>query len=219
MRPLALDLCCGLGGWSHGLLDAGWNVIGIDIEQWDGYPANDKRVYFVKKDVRAFTESELKLTYADVRLVCASPPCQEFSYYSFPFKRCRELAATIPPDKSIWQACEWIAKTCKAPLIMENVRGAQKYMGKAKAHYGSYYLWGDVPALLPVGNPQKGFQKNKVRTFGLGKDEKTTKNSMQRQGNRKEFAAKCAMIPFELAFWIGKCFYPRVTTLPWQPVV
>ena len=36
------------------------------------------------------------------------------------------------------------------PMIQENVRGAQKYVGRAQWHYGSYYLWGDVPALMPI---------------------------------------------------------------------
>src|SRR6185437_193363 len=35
------------------------------------------------------------------------------------------------------------------PLIVENVRGAQPWVGKARWNFGSYYLWGDVPALMP----------------------------------------------------------------------
>jgi len=31
-RPLAIDLCCGLGGWTEGLLAEGYRVIGYDIE-------------------------------------------------------------------------------------------------------------------------------------------------------------------------------------------
>lgn len=31
-RPLAIDLFCGLSGWGHGLVAAGWHVIGFDIE-------------------------------------------------------------------------------------------------------------------------------------------------------------------------------------------
>jgi hypothetical protein len=30
------------------------------------------------------------------------------------------------------------------PLVIENVRGAQRWVGRASANYGSYYLWGDV---------------------------------------------------------------------------
>ena len=33
MKPLAVDLCAGLGGWSHGLLAEGWDCIGFDIER------------------------------------------------------------------------------------------------------------------------------------------------------------------------------------------
>ena len=29
-------------------------------------------------------------------------------------------------------------------MIVENVRGAQPWVGRAKANFGSYYLWGDV---------------------------------------------------------------------------
>src|SRR3990167_2021605 len=35
------------------------------------------------------------------------------------------------------------------PLVVENVCGAQKWVGRARWHYGSFYLWGEVPALMP----------------------------------------------------------------------
>ncbi len=38
---------------------------------------------------------------------------------------------------------------CFIPLIVENVRGAQPWVGRAAWSYGSFYLWGDVPALMP----------------------------------------------------------------------
>ena len=34
-------------------------------------------------------------------------------------------------------------------MVVENVRGAQKWVGKAQDHFGSFYLWGDVPTLMP----------------------------------------------------------------------
>lgn len=33
--------------------------------------------------------------------------------------------------------------------MAENVKGAQPWIGRARYHYGSFYLWGDVPCLMP----------------------------------------------------------------------
>ena len=38
-------------------------------------------------------------------------------------------------------------------MVVENVKGAQPWVGRAKCHFGSYYLWGDVPALMPSTIP------------------------------------------------------------------
>ena len=46
------------------------------------------------------------------------------------------------------------------PMVVENVRGAQKWVGRARWHFGSYYLWGDVPALMPpvIAHKVSGFR-------------------------------------------------------------
>lgn len=41
------------------------------------------------------------------------------------------------------------------PLVVENVRGAEPWVGPAQWHFGSFYLWGDVPALMPTTAPRK----------------------------------------------------------------
>jgi hypothetical protein len=45
---------------------------------------------------------------------------------------------------------------------VENVRGAQRWVGKARWNYGSFYLWGDVPALMPFSKGPKlaGYSMN-----------------------------------------------------------
>lgn len=43
------------------------------------------------------------------------------------------------------------------PMVVENVKGAQSWVGRAAWHYGSYYLWGDVPALMPFSGCQPKF--------------------------------------------------------------
>ena len=53
------------------------------------------------------------------------------------------------------------------PLVIENVKGAQPWVGRARWSFGSFYLWGDVPALMPIA-----FKAQKVPGFrfdGSGK--------------------------------------------------
>jgi hypothetical protein len=37
MRLLAIDLCCGLRGWTRGLIEIGFNVVGFDIDYFAEY--------------------------------------------------------------------------------------------------------------------------------------------------------------------------------------
>lgn len=57
---------------------------------------------------------------------------------------------------ALFHACFRIQKqACAAasrhiPMVVENVRGAQKWVGRSRWNYGSFHLWGDVPALMPI---------------------------------------------------------------------
>jgi hypothetical protein len=110
---------------------------------WVEYPAQ-----LVLQDVLTLHGSQFK----DATLIVASPPCQAYSYRAMPWKRAKALP---PPDNTLFEACFRIQReACEAagrhiPLVVENVRGAQKWVGRARWNYGSFYLWGDVPALMP----------------------------------------------------------------------
>lgn len=150
--PLAIDLFCGLGGWTEGLLAEGYRVVGFDIERHvygeHRYPAQ-----LVLQDVLTLHGRQFK----DAALIVASPPCQAYSYRAMPWKRAKALP---PPDNTLFDACFRIQREAieaaghHIPLVVENVRGAQKWVGRARWHFGSFYLWGDVPALMPITRTQ-----------------------------------------------------------------
>lgn len=149
MKPLAIDLFCGLGGWAEGLLAEGWRVIGFDIERHD-YGTGTYPGQLVIQDVRTLHGSQFKTA----QLIVASPPCQAYSYRAMPWSRAKALP---PPDNELFDACFRIQReACEAagrhiPLVVENVRGAVKWVKEpCRWHFGSFYLWGDVPALMPI---------------------------------------------------------------------
>jgi len=230
-QPLAIDLFCGLGGWTEGLLAAGYYVVGFDIERhfYDGecYPGN-----LVVQDVLTLHGSQFR----DASLIVASPPCQEFSYMAMPWSKAKAKAAAIRADKSgimranltrLFNACFRIqSEACEGagrhiPLVVENVRGAQEWVGYARWRFGSFYLWGDVPALMPI--TRRGLSGG-FRTPGMNwkrQDDEGTKqggdwfNSSEpyiarrtssRSPARKAASAQIAKIPFKLAYHIGRTY-------------
>ena len=162
--PVAIDLFCGLGGWTEGFLAEGWDVIGFDNERHQygeaRYPAQ-----LVLQDVLTLHGSQFRT--ADC--IVASPPCQEFSYMAMPWKRGKRIAAALRgkgefPEgytgsrtqdelTALFEACFRLQReACNAarrhiPMVAENVKGAQPWVGMARAHFGSYYLWGDVASV------------------------------------------------------------------------
>lgn len=170
--PIAIDLFCGLGGWTEGLLAEGYDVTGYDIEAHEygdaRYPAK-----LVLADVLTLHGSQFK----DAALIVASPPCQAYSYMAMPWKKGKAIAAGIRADMTgakldklnqLFNACFRIQReACEAaghhiPMVVENVRGAQPWVGRAQWNFGSFYLWGDVPALMPIAKSVK------VTTMGAG---------------------------------------------------
>ena len=158
MTPLAIDLFCGLGGWTEGLLAEGFEVVGFDIERHDygtgGYPAQ-----LVLQDALTIHGKQFK----DAALIVCSPPCQEFSYMAMPWSKAKQKRQEYLSGErdrkqltALFDACFRIQREAIEaaghfiPMVVENVRGAQEWVGRSRWNYGSFHLWGDVPALMPL---------------------------------------------------------------------
>ena len=194
MKPLCIDLFCGLGGWAEAFIAEGYHCRGYDIEAHDygtgGYPGE-----LILRDVRSITGEECK----DAAVIVASPPCQAYSYRAMPWKRAKALP---PPDNTLFNECFRIQREASEaaghyiPLIVENVRGAQKWVGRAQWHYGSFYLWGDVPALMPPIIHQKIVGYSDPRRNG-GKGAHLT--SQRENDGRKVPGIKLSEVGFNVA--------------------
>jgi hypothetical protein len=83
---------------------------------------------------------------------------------AMPWSRAKAKAAAIRADHTgaelarltaLFDACFRLQReACAAagrhiPMVVENVKGAQPWVGRARWSFGSFYLWGDVPALMP----------------------------------------------------------------------
>lgn len=217
-KPLAIDLFCGLFGWSEGLIAEGWDVVGFDLEDMHraiGMPRGSEN-RLVIQDVLTLHGSQFR----NVDLIVASPPCQRYSYMAMPWSRAKAQAAAIQADETgealadlnrLFEACFRIQREASEaagrhiPMVVENVRGAIPWVGRSRFNVGAFHFWGDVPALLPVceagvklgGTWFPGYRKGQgPRNHGSGSIK------------RKAASAAIAKIPLPISTWIAQCFKP-----------
>lgn len=173
-----LDLFCGRGGWTKGFQAHGFDCIGVDIDP------RFKKLYpgeFNQIDVLSIHPDQLR--GMEISIICASPPCEEFSRHTMPWTRAKNPQEPWLSLRLI-ERTKQIAQSLGVLLILENVRTAQRWLGPSVMHCGPFHLWGDgVPALIP-----HDVQRRTKESYG----------SKERD--------KRAEIPFPLADWIARCY-------------
>ena len=170
MKPICIDGFCGLGGWAEGFLAEGWDVIGFDIEQHvygnQRYPAQ-----LVLQDWLTLHGRQFRNAAA----IVASPPCQAYSWMAMPWDLAKREGRWQKWEREspfgnfrlndLFDSCFRIQREASEaaghpiPMVVENVKGAQPWVGAAKAHFGSFYLWGDVESVggrIVAGVPRFG---------------------------------------------------------------
>jgi hypothetical protein len=128
---------------------------------------------------------------------------------------------------SLFHAGFRLSEESGIPLVVENVKGAQKYVGRARWHYGSFYLWGDVPAMMPFASGRQSFAPT-ASWFGDYEAQKQTEDGAKVGGDyfsgelrirnprrysskssaRKAASAQIAKIPLPLSRHIAQVYKP-----------
>ena len=108
MNPTVIDLYCKAGGSSKGFHDAGFDVVGVDIEPQPRYPYE-----FHQGDAIEFI-----LKYGkDFDLVYGGPPCQSYSEMT-------NATGTQDNHPRLVSATRAAMRSTGKPYVIENVPGA-----------------------------------------------------------------------------------------------
>lgn len=122
-----MDLFCGAGGLTHGLLDAGIPVIaGYDVDEACRFPYehNNHGAKFEKVCVTEITGDQLARHYpaGHVRILVGCAPCQTFSKYT------QGLDNDDDPKWKLLDEFARLVRELKPEIVsMENVPGLQKH--------------------------------------------------------------------------------------------
>lgn len=134
MRPLLLDLYCCQGGAARGYADAGFDVVGVDIEPQPRYPFPFLRADALEAMKKLNNGEELEfstlggsgrtISRSQVSAVHASPPCQSFLNLGAVNK---SLGRTYEYPNLIGPTRELLIDS-GLPFVIENVEDAKSHL-------------------------------------------------------------------------------------------
>lgn len=202
MTRRMLDLFCGRGGWTNAFLARGWECVGVDLVRHPDYRGD-----FVQRDVMTLGADYLR----EFDFVCASSPCEEFSVHGM--KMFHKNPKYPENGIRLFDHTREICEASGVPYVMENVRPAQQFVGRAVHHCGPFYLWGNGVPMLMAQGIIKGIRLGGSGSGYGGKGypiyTKEQKREMRKSDpmlwasskspERKAATAKAATIPPELA--------------------
>jgi DNA (cytosine-5)-methyltransferase 1 len=110
--PVLLDLYCCAGGAAKGYADAGFEVVGVDVEPQPHYQFS-----FVPADVIEFLEGLLAGPQAYFTAVHSSPPCQ----FATAYKR----TGNVKESPNLILATRTLLIASGLPYVIENVENAR----------------------------------------------------------------------------------------------
>ncbi|MFQ3577980.1 MAG: DNA cytosine methyltransferase, partial [Verrucomicrobiia bacterium] len=120
-QMVGVDLFCGVGGLTHGLVAAGIRVAaGIDIDPACRFPyETNNAAKFIQRNVTTLKTQEINELFggAKLKLLAGCPPCQPFSTYAWRYRLDKD-----DPRRSLinefWRIAQGIMPDV---IVMENV--------------------------------------------------------------------------------------------------
>ena len=209
-----LDLFSGRWGWSKAFAARGWHCIGVDLQEPPEIPANCTfikldvlKIRYLSQPIRHFNvlgcDPNPFWEWCNFDFICASSPCEQFSVHGM-----KHFHPNPPyPELGIklFNHTRSLCEASRVPWVMENVRPAQQFVGKAVHHCGPFYLWGTGVPLLQVQGVKKMMRGNGTAYKEFAhlplEERRRARNEHQRKYplNKKESASEIAQIPPELA--------------------
>ena len=196
-----LDLFAGRLGWSKAFLERGWDVVAIDLVLPSiEIPAG---VDYRLMDILTLTPDMVREIAPD--FICASSPCEQFSVHGL---KCFFKDPPYPEfGIRLFNHTRALCEASGLPYVMENVRAAEPFVGRAANHVGPFFLWGNaIPPILPQGIKKefRGASGTYMKQCPADVSQKEWRNRWQAKfereaGSRKACAGLAATIPPELS--------------------
>ncbi|MBX3182892.1 MAG: DNA cytosine methyltransferase [Polyangiaceae bacterium] len=160
---VCVDLFCGAGGLTHGLIEAGLKVrAGVDFEEACRYPyeANHEGIVFHRADVAELEAATVEQWFggARVRVLAGCAPCQPFSNYALRYQK----DGPVEADER-WSLLDHFGRLAQQLLpdvvTMENVPTVTKHavfanFERTLERFG-YHVWVDIVDCAEYGLPQR----------------------------------------------------------------
>lgn len=163
---VCVDLFCGAGGLTHGLLEAGVKVVaGVDMDKGCKHPyeANHPGIKFHQGDVAELKASKVNEWFgkATVRVLAGCAPCQPFSTYALRYQK--EDDGNSVEDDPRWSLLNHFGRLVRELLpevvTMENVPTVTRHSVfkdfKRTLEGLGYEVWVDVIDCAEYGLPQR----------------------------------------------------------------
>ena len=153
---VGIDLYCGLGGLTHGLMRGGVHVVaGVDIDPECRFPyEQNNSARFIEADVCCLTGTDLHALWGPehITLLAGCAPCQPFSTYSRSGRPTRQ-------DKKWHLVAEFgrlVRESMPDLITVENVPQLADHdvFEELLVTLDGYYVWWDIVQCVDYGVPQ-----------------------------------------------------------------